>query len=264
MRSLSNTHAELRTHEAAKRIHEIEAILTPTSSDLLSTPMRGYERLQYLAPKEQWQTFASRIEFSDWARTENAPILWLGGTVNGRGACWVSSLTLDIADALESERGIDLACVLCDRGGESDSMSALAIFNTAIVQLLKARPEIVFERQFMHLLSPQILCEAGRSTSTSFMVLVNLVRMLGEQSLSNHREIFFIIDRIDLCSALASESEGKRFIQSLQKLNETMSHLRIIITSSTPAPELPALESGQQSFAEVWVDPQKPMAMYSR
>jgi hypothetical protein len=252
---------EMRTHEALKYINEIAAILAPTTSDPSSAPTRDRERLQDLAPKEQWETFASEIQFPDWARTQRPPILWVGGKQNKRGACWVSSLALDLIEALEAERGIDLAYVLCDHGGEHEPLTPRAILNMAIVQLLKARPDIVFERQFMDLLPFQMLKEASHSTQVAYVALASLLKIVG---LDDNREIFIVVDRIDMCTAMARESEAKRFLQSLQNLNEIIPQLRMIVTSSTPAPEMGPSKGSSQHFAEIWVNPHKPIAMSSR
>ena len=227
-------------------------------------PLREHERVQNLAPKEQWQNFGSRIQFPDWARIENAPVLWISGPVNRRDACWVSSLSFDIIEALEAERGVDVASVLCNRGDDNEPMSALAIFNSAIVQFLKVQPENIFQRPFIDFLSLQVIREARCSIHVSFGTLAKLLKILGERNLGDGREMFFVIDRIDLCSPLRSKAEGKRFLQSLLKLNEAVQNLRIIVTSSTPAPDLPTLENGRQNFAEIWVDPYEPIAMHSR
>jgi hypothetical protein len=254
----------MRTHEALKYINEIAAILAPATSDPSSAPTRDRERLQDLAPKEQWETFASEIQFPDWARNQRPPILWVGGKQNKRGVCWVSSLALDLIEALEAERGIDLAYVLCNHGGEHEPLTPQAIFNTAIVQLLKARPDIVFERQFMDLLPLQVLKEASHSTQVAYVALASLIKIVGELSLVDNRETFIVVDRIDMCTAMTRESEAKRFLQSLQNINELIPQLRIIVTSSTPAPEMGASRGPSQHFAEVWINPHKPIAMSSR
>lgn len=85
------------------------------------------------------------------------------------------------------------------------------------------------------------------------------MKMVDEQFIKDGRELFILIDRIDVIWNV--EKEPQKFVDSFQRLNNACKSLRIILTSGKPAFNQGLLMGKKEKMMEVWVDTTKPSQM---
>jgi hypothetical protein len=250
--------------EAIKYTQHISATLLPVPYDLSGDKLFIRQEETSLAPRERWENNVSEIQAPEWLKREPRPMLWIGGRQNRRGVSWVSSFSLDVFEALEMERCLHIAFVLCNGGTDRGRPTPLLIFKRTIVQLLKAYPEIVISPENLEKLSLQRFEQAKDSPEAAYKILADVLEMVDDQCRRDKKEIFLLIDRVDII-LFAENSHGKqRFMRSLQQLNLQYKTLRVILTSQFPAHDIGLTEESQKHIIEVWVDTTKPLAMCSR
>ncbi|MCJ1389643.1 hypothetical protein MMC18_002500 [Xylographa bjoerkii] len=250
--------------EALKYVQELSAVLFPIPSD--SELAFDFIRKQQndLAPRERWENLVSEIQFPGWIKQESRPMLWIGGRQNRRGVSWVSSFSLDLIEALQMERRIDVAYVLCNSWPGLEVPTPLLIFKTILVQLLKAHPELVTTPGNLDLLSAQQFEQLRDSIEKAYKTLEKVLNMVDEDGGRQNREVFLIIDRVDLCFSTNNAQDKARFLKALHKLNGTFRSVHVLLTSQHPAAEAESAMGGKDQLMEVWVDTTKPLAMHSR
>ena len=89
-------------------MQQLSSILLPKPPDPKTEIDFIMEQQHDLALEEHWEHHIAEIQFPDWVRYEPRPILWIGGRPNKRGVSWVSSFSMDIVEALETERRVDI------------------------------------------------------------------------------------------------------------------------------------------------------------
>ena len=243
---------------------QLSAILfpNPPSFDQETLVVRQQETL--LAPRERWEANVSEIQAPGWLSQSPRPILWIGGRQNKRGVSWVSSFTLDLAEAMEMERGVQLIHTLCNGGQADFSVGILGVFNRATVQLLKAYPEIVLIPKNLDKLSVQRFQGVGESPEAAYKVLVDVLKMIDTQCQQDRKELFWVIDRVDMVLVKENSQAKQRFLNALLQLSIEYRSLRILLTSQFSVDEMGVAVGGKNSLMEIWVDTSKPSAMHSR
>jgi len=104
----------------------------------------------------------------------------------------------------------------------------------------------------------------GKSTEDTYELLTEVLKMIGKVGSPQSLQIFLIIDRVDIC-LWAEDGQGKaRFLKSLHHLNYGFPAVHVILTSQYPAAFAAELLGGMEQLMEVWIDPSRPLAMYSR
>lgn len=88
--------------------------------------------------------------------------------------------------------------------------------------------------------------------------------MIDEAASHKNREIFLIIDRIDLCLARETYDSRTRFLRSLKMLNMEFKTLRLILTSQKPTEEMKLPLGGEEQVTEVWIDTTEQASIYGR
>ena len=222
------------------------------------------QQQQALSPKDRWENNVSYIQFPGWAKRDPRPILWIGGRQNKRGVSWVSSFAIDLIEALDMERGIDTACVLCSSSRTEKLVTPLNIFKQIIIQLLMAQPDIVANPANLKILTIQRFDRAKNSPEAAYSILTFVLRMIDEAASHKNREIFLIIDRIDLCLARETYDSRTRFLRSLKMLNMEFKTLRLILTSQKPTEEMKLPLGGEEQVTEVWIDTTEQASIYGR
>lgn len=217
-----------------------------------------------LAPRERWDANVSEIQAPGWLSKSPRPILWIGGRQNRRGVSWVSSFALDLIDALQMERSVEVVYTLCSGGEEGPMTHPLDIFKRAILQLLKSHPELVLASENLDKMSLQRFKAIGDSAEKAYKVLADILKMVNAKCRRNGKELFLVIDRVDIVLTRENALGRQRFLRALMQLNVEYSSLRVVLTSQFPVTELEFMKLGRDSLTEIWVDTTKPLAMYSR
>lgn len=217
-----------------------------------------------LAPKEHWQNHISQIQFPGWLNHASRPILWIGGKENRRGFSWVSSFSLDLIEALEMEPSVTIAYILCEAGPDESRFSPLNIFKNILIQVLNANPDILHNPQNFFALPLPIFEQVGESTdaAVAFRLLGKFLKMVDELFARSRRELFILIDRVDV--VLGMVDEPRRFLQALKRLNAACERVRIVLTSREKAEDTDGGllgEKGKGEMMEVWVDTRRSLPM---
>jgi hypothetical protein len=241
--------------EAVKYISELSAIFSISLDGIEhQTTLLKQQQQKGLAPRERWENNALDIDFPSWAKRNPRPILWIGGQQNNRGVSWVSSFAIDLVDALSTERDIDTAFVLCSNGDAEDTIKPLTIIKQIIIQLLMAHLDIVASPENVKVLSIQRFERAENSPQAAFILLSSILGMLEDADVHRNREIFLVIDRIDICLTPETDDVRKAFLNTLKLLNIEFKSLRVILTSQKPAQSMKLLLGGKEHVTEVWID----------
>jgi hypothetical protein len=231
----------------------------PPSYEHEALVIRQQETL--LAPREHWEANISEIQAPGWLTSSPRPILWIGGRRNRRNVTWVSSFTLDLVDAMEIEPSVHAICTLCNNRQEN---GPLAIFKSAIAQLLKVYPGIVLEPSNLDKLSLQRFRSIGESPEVAFRVLADILKMVDTKCQQDGIELFWVIDRVDVLLTKENLQGKQRFVKALLQLAVEYKNLRILLTSQFSVGEMEIAVGGVCSLMEIWVDTTKPLAMHSR
>jgi hypothetical protein len=177
---------------------------------------------------------------------------------------WVSSFTLDLAEALEMERSVQVVYVLCNRGQENIPIGPLHVFERAIVEMLKAYPELVLVPENLDKLSVQRFQAVRESPEAAYKILVDILKMVDVWCQKDRKELFLLIDRVDVVLMKENAQGRQRFLRALTQLNVEYKTLRLLLTSQFPVGEMELTIEGKNSLIEVWVDTTKPLVMHSR
>lgn len=177
---------------------------------------------------------------------------------------WVSSFASDLIEALDMERAIYSASVLCSVGRAEKIVTPLNVFKQIIIQLLMAQPEIVGMPDNLKILSIQQFECAKNSPEATYATLTFILRMLDEVAIRKNREIFLIIDRIDICLARETSDGRTRSLRSLKMLNIEFKTLRLILTSQKRTGDMKLLLGGEEQVTEVWIDTTEQVSIYGR
>lgn len=150
-------------------------------------------------------------------------------------------------------------------GGEEGPMTRpLDIFKRAILQLLKANPELVLAPENLDKLSLQRFKAISDSPEAAYKVLADILKMVEAKCQRDGKEMFLLIDRVDIVLMRENALGRQRFLRALMQLNLEYKSLRVVLTSQFPVAELDFKTEGRESLTEIWVDTTKPLAMYSR
>lgn len=254
---LNGVQADHTRFETIRYTQQISTILFPDLIDLESEKAFIRQQENALAPKERWENHTSEIQFPGWVKRDPRPILWIGGRQNRRDVSWVSSFALDVIEALEIERSADVASVLCNKGSNLEQPTPLFIFKRMIIQLLQGHPDIVSMPKNLILLPLQRFEQIEKSPEAAYKVLADVLRMIDERNNVESREIFLVIDRIDICLGRENEQGRKRLFRSLQMLSLEYKSVQLILTSQYPAKDMGVLLEGEKHLAEVWMNTTK-------
>ncbi|KUJ16653.1 uncharacterized protein LY89DRAFT_782878 [Mollisia scopiformis] len=249
------------TFSAIQHAQSLSAILFPHLPSLEDQMISIRQRETLLAPREHWMSNVSEIQAPGWLSHSPRPLLWIGGRRNRRGISWVSSFTLDVVEALKMEPSVKVVYTLCDNAA---LMSQLIVFKHLIVQLLRAYPEILLVPENLNDLPVQRLAGIGDSTELAYRVLADIIRMVNQQCHRDGKEVFLLIDRVDVVLTM-EDSKGKlRFLKALKQLLVEYRALRMILTSEYSMEEIEIGKEGREATVEIWVDTTKPVTMHSR
>jgi hypothetical protein len=177
---------------------------------------------------------------------------------------WVSSFTLDLVEALEMEHGVQVLFTLCDGGQETLTQGPLSLFKWVVLQLLKRYPDIVLEPQNLEKLSLQRFQAVGESPEAAYKILVDILKMVDAQCQREGKEVFLLIDRVDMVLAKMNVGDKHRFLKALLQLIAEYRTLRIVVTSQFPVGEMEIGKEMRGGLMEIWVDTAKPFSMHSR
>jgi len=162
------------------------------------------------------------------------------------------------------ERGVQLIHTLCNGEQEGVPVGILSVFNRTTVQLLKAYPEIVLVPENLDKLSVQRFQDVRQSPEAAYKVLVDVLKMVDSQCQQERKELFWVIDRVDIVLVKENSQARQRFLNALLQLSIEYKNLRILLTSQFSVDEMEVAVSGKNALMEVWVDSSKPSAMKSR
>lgn len=177
---------------------------------------------------------------------------------------WVSSFALDLVEALEMERGAQVVYTLCNGDQKDVRMSPLIVFERVITQLLKAFPELVIVPENLDRLSLQRFHAVKESPEAAYKILADILKMIDAKCQLERKEMFLLIDRVDVVLMKENSQGRQRFVRALKQLITEYKSLRIVATSQFTLEEMELAKEGKESVTEVWVDTSKPLAMYSR
>lgn len=218
----------------------------------------------FLAPRERWDANVSEIQAPGWLSQNPRPILWIGGRQNRRGVTWVSSFSLDLIEALEMERRVEVIPIICGGSEQALPLSPPIVFKYLIIQLLKAYPDIVLLPNNLARLSLQRFQTVGESPEAAYRILADVLQMVDQQSQRDGKETFLLLDRIDVVFEKLKFQERQRFLNALWQLNKEYKTLRILVTSQSPADEIEVGTVLRGALTQIWVDTSRPSAMHSR
>lgn len=149
-------------------------------------------------------------------------------------------------------------------GPTAERLTPLLIFKRFLIQLLSGHPEIVSSPENLRLLSEQTFEQMGDSAEDTYELLAEVLKMVGKAGSPHSLQIFLIVDRVDICLG-AENGQGKaRFLRALHHLNYGFPAVHVILTSQYPAAFAAELLGGTEQLMEVWIDPSRPLPMYSR
>jgi hypothetical protein len=206
----------------------------------------------------------SEIQPPEWLSKYPRPLLWIGGRQNRRRVSWVSSFTLDLVEALEMERTVQVVYILCNGGQENVPIGPLHVFRRAIMELLKVYPELVLVPENLDKLSVQRFQAVRESPEAAYKILVDILKMVDVQCQKDEKELFLLMDRVDVVLMKENAHGRQRFLKALTQLNVEYKTLRVLLTSQLPVEEIEFTTGGKDDLMEVWVDTTKPLVMYSR
>jgi hypothetical protein len=259
----ANCNLVATTFSAIQYVQSLSAILfpNPPSLELGILFLRQQEAL--LATRELWDSNISEIQALDWLTQSPRPILWIGGRQNRRGVSWVSSFSLDLVEALEMERAVQVIFMLCDGGQEDTVQGSLGVFKWLVLQLLKSHPEVVLRPQNLEKLSLQRFQAAGQSPEAVYKILADILQMVDAQCQREGKELFLLIDRVDMVLTKMNTRDKQRFLRALWRLIEEYKTLRIVLTSQLPIEEMEIGKGMKEGLMEIWVDTTRPLPMHS-
>lgn len=245
-------------------VQNLTSILFPTPLLIEREILLVRQQESLLAPRERWESNVSEIQAPAWLSRSPRPILWIGGRQNRRGVSWVSSFTLDLVEALKMERTVQVLYTLCNSGKDGVPASPLSVFKRLAVELLKAYPEIVLVPENLDKLSVQKFQAVGESPEAAYKILADILKIVDIQCQRDRKELFLLIDRVDVMLTRENVAGRQRFLRALLQLNAEYKNLRLVLTSQHPVVELEVGAEGKDSLMEIWVDTTKPLAMHSR
>jgi hypothetical protein len=161
------------------------------------------------------------------------------------------------------EPDIHTVYTLCNDGQGDAEVGPLSVFKRAILQLLKVYPELVLTPENLEKLSLQRFQAVGKSPEAAYSILVDILKMVDVQCLRNEKQVFLLIDRVDVLLKKETSLEKQRFLESILQLNREYKTLRVIVTSRFRVEDI-KLEKAVEGLLEVWVDTTKPLIMHSR
>lgn len=264
MGSLLTLHSASSNFAAILHVQNLCEILFPIAPSPESEVVSIRQQETLLAPRERWDANVSEIQAPGWLSKSPRPILWIGGRQNRRGVSWVSSFALDLIDALEMERSVDVVYTLCSGGEKGPMTRPIDIFKRAILQLLKAYPELVLAPENLDKMSMQRFKAISDSPEVAFKVLADILKMVDAKCQRSGKELFLLLDRVDIVLMRENALGRQRFLRALMQLNSEYKSLRVVLTSQFPVAELKFTTISRESLTEIWVDTTKPLAMYSR
>ncbi|KAH8593769.1 hypothetical protein B0O99DRAFT_626112 [Bisporella sp. PMI_857] len=162
------------------------------------------------------------------------------------------------------ERGVKVVYALCNSGQEGVPTRPLHVFKRVILQLLKAYPDLVLVPENIEKLSLQRFEAVKESPEAAYSILADVLKMVNIECLRDRKELFLLIDRVDVVLARENTHGRQRFLRALVQLNTEYKMLRIVLTSQFPVAELELVTENKEALMEVWVDINRPLTMHSR
>jgi len=218
----------------------VEAFATdlPTSSEELSWARESNAKLSF---KDQWENNGIVDVLSEWANSEVASLLWIGGQ-SGNQDSWVTQFSADLVTALNSQTtDVTLAYGFFDSCPDR-ALTARDFVKTTIARIIEQRPRILLE--LPELLNTRMLGPSS-TFSRCWTVLDGLIDRLSA--------VFFVLDRVD---AGADNEQGLPVAEELLPkllglVSKSPDKVKIIVTSSE---EPPIAYQGDSMLSLIWLD----------
>ena len=244
-------------------MQSLSALLLPDPPSLERETLLIRQQEGLLAARERWDSNISEIQAPGRLARSPRPILRIGGRQNRRGVSWVSRFTLDLVEALEMEGGVQVMIMLYDGGQEEVVQGALSVFKWTILQLLKTCPEVVLVPQNLEKLSLQRFQTVGQSPDAAYKILADILKIVDAHYQREGKEVFLLIDRVDMVLTKVNIREKHRVLKALLQLIAEYKTLRIVVTSQFPIREMEIEKEVREELMEIWVDMTKPIPMHS-
>lgn len=214
--------AVLLKFEMARYSRELQDILAMEGHNL-NEEQSLLTRSFQLSPKDHWENNGVLENLREWADEGRDRLLWVGGC-SGNQDSWVSELSVDMIQALQSQR-LTLLYVFCEQKSNA-ALTPIALLRSLLVQLLELHPEIPYANP--DIWSPQKV-KAARSFERLWSLLQRTVNRLSN--------VFVIIDRIEECEATEEADIVNTMLPNMIDWASRCENVSVMVTSNFVPPE---------------------------
>lgn len=173
----------------------------------------------------------------------------------------MSSFSVDLIDALGA--GENFVCVYMFCGNENADggleMTPTMIVQRVICEVLLAFPKIVIEH--VALFSLQRFQRVKGNGMEAWKLLVEILEVVQEVCLEKKKELYIIVDRLDLCAPDEGFDVRKCLIPRLQEISQRWRNMRVVLTSTVMAERVGTLRGEEGWLTDVWLDTKSAVGM---